>query len=362
MQARRTCAKPWRRSCRGSPCQRPAASSRSYFDNPEGLGLRSTRGGSSDGCAESAATRAGAATRWLRHPTTIVRWRTPRTILICFRIVASMHRAEARMRFARRAGPLFLGAAAARHGSVLHRPRAQGLADLRRPRRTFHRHRASAVTGPRDRWGRGERRRQQVRAQPLTTAVSSGRPGRDLNRHREAGERVPRWMPQVPGRKDASVTFASLQPQFGVKLRVDGAPGPESRARLDLHAARRETALPLCSHCQDRDGNELCVPKTARRPGRRHGATARRSARHPSCEALSSRATPATPTDRPRGPEHHARGGRHNRDPDARRKGRPDRDRLRPGGAPEGTPGAASRRPKVRPELQEPLTMSAVGR
>jgi hypothetical protein len=62
------------------------------------------------------------------------------------------------------------------------------------------------------------------------------------------------------GRK-RSVMFTSLQPQFGVKLKVDGAPGPDPGPGMSFLLPDEKAHL-LSFSCQDRDGNELCVPKT----------------------------------------------------------------------------------------------------
>ena len=64
----------------------------------------------------------------------------------------------------------------------------------------------------------------------------------------------------VPGKK-RSVVISSLQPQFGVKLTIDGAPGPDPGAGMSF-LLPDEKAHALTFTCQDRDGNELCVAKT----------------------------------------------------------------------------------------------------
>jgi hypothetical protein len=61
--------------------------------------------------------------------------------------------------------------------------------------------------------------------------------------------------------KKRSVTFASLQPQYGVVMKVDGVRGPDPGPGFSFMLPD-EKAHTISLACQDRDGNELCVPKT----------------------------------------------------------------------------------------------------
>jgi hypothetical protein len=61
--------------------------------------------------------------------------------------------------------------------------------------------------------------------------------------------------------KKRSVTFASLQPQYGVVMSIDGVRGPEPAPGFTFMLPD-EKAHALSFTCQDRDGNELCVAKT----------------------------------------------------------------------------------------------------
>ncbi|CAN5905137.1 hypothetical protein BH11MYX4_BH11MYX4_41840 [soil metagenome] len=169
------------------------------------------------------------------------------------RIVASMHRAEARMRLARRAGPLFIGAvvlgtsaffvARAFKGS----PTVVTTPDVPTSN-------GALLSGP------GPRPSAARSANPIASgAASSERPiVSSIGTIRPAP--TSSVDASVPGKK-RSVLFASLQPQFGVKLKVDGAPGPDPGPGMSF-LLPDEKPHALTFTCQDRDGNELCVPKT----------------------------------------------------------------------------------------------------
>jgi serine/threonine-protein kinase len=166
------------------------------------------------------------------------------------RIVASMHRAEARMRLLRRAGPLVLGAIALGTGAffvaralrggpaVLHLP-GVGSADT-----------ALASTGPRP--------SAEPSAKPLVASPTpSERPAVALG----AVRLPPASTADAAAAKKRSVTFASLQPQYGVVMKVDGVRGPDPGPGFSFMLPDEKTHA-LWFTCQDHLGNELCVPKT----------------------------------------------------------------------------------------------------
>ena len=166
------------------------------------------------------------------------------------RIVASMHRAEARMRLVRRAGPLFVGAFVLGTGAFFVARALRGSPTLvTTPDPTSTTGRSVAGPGP-----------SAVRsATPaLSASVSSERPV--VTSIGTARINASAADAAVPGRK-RSVTFASLQPQFGVKMKVDFAPGPDPGPGMSFMLPD-EKAHSLLFTCQDRDGNELCVAKT----------------------------------------------------------------------------------------------------
>ena len=171
------------------------------------------------------------------------------------RIVASMHRAEARRRLARRAGPLFLGAIVLGTGAFFVASALKGS-----PTRVTNPDLPASGT-----FRTGPGPSAQRSASPiLTTTASADRPpvtsfgtGRPVM---ASGVDA-----SVPGKK-RMVSFASLQPQFGVKLMIDGVPGPDPAPGMSFMLPD-ERPHTLSITCQDhKTGNELCVPKTVAIP------------------------------------------------------------------------------------------------
>ena len=167
------------------------------------------------------------------------------------RIVASMHRAEARMRLARRAGPLFFGALILGTSAFFVARAFKGSPTL--------------VTTPDVPTSNGA-----VLPGPGPSAARSAgplvSPSAIASVERTAVPSIGVLRPAstvdaaVPGKK-RSVLFSTLQPVFGVKLKVDGVPGPDPGPGVSF-LLPDEKAHVLTFTCQDHDGNELCVPKT----------------------------------------------------------------------------------------------------
>ncbi len=169
------------------------------------------------------------------------------------RIVASMHRAEARMRFVRRAGPLVLGTLALGLGAFfVARALKGGSAVLLLPGVTS----ASTTllaTGPDP--------SAQPSAKPRAAPTPSERPTLALGTVKA---------PIVPAADAAvarkrSITFASLQPQYGVVMKVDGVRGPDPGPGFSFMLPDDKPHA-LWFTCQDHLGNELCFPKTVTVP------------------------------------------------------------------------------------------------
>ena len=169
------------------------------------------------------------------------------------RIVASMHRAEARMRFARRAGPLLLGTIALGTGAFFVASALKGSPTL--------------VTTPEIPSGRASV------IGPGPSAIRSASPTPSSSASTERPVATTSLKPSNSSLVDAgappkkrSVLYASLQPQFGVKLRIDGVPGPDPGAGSSFMLPD-QNAHTLTFTCVDRDGaTELCVPKTVSVP------------------------------------------------------------------------------------------------
>ena len=169
------------------------------------------------------------------------------------RIVASMHRAEARVRLARRAVPLFLGALVLGTSAFFVARQLKGSPTLLTTR-DVPTSNGARLPGPGP--------SAAPSASQLTSAsaaASTERPvALSIGTLRPANPTIADAA--VPGKK-RSVVFSSLQPQFGVKLTIDGVPGPDPGAGMSF-LLPDEKAHALTFTCQDRDGNELCVPKT----------------------------------------------------------------------------------------------------
>jgi hypothetical protein len=165
------------------------------------------------------------------------------------RIVASMHRAEARMRIARRATPLFFGAIALGVGAFFVAKALKGSPVGMTLPGTSSASSTLAVNG-------GLPSATPSTKPALTSPAPSERQALALGAVK----------PPLASTLDAglvkrrSVTFASLQPQYGVVMSIDGVRGPEPAPGFTFMLPD-EKAHALSFTCQDRDGNELCVPK-----------------------------------------------------------------------------------------------------
>ena len=231
----------------------PRTELESYFDDPEGwsaehekrlIGKLCTLGGDARkrGDAVAAAADYNRALAYAPNDPQLLR------------IVASMHRAEARMRLVRRAGPLILGAVALGTGAFfIARALKGGPTALNLPGVTSA-NTALVATGPRP--------SAEPSAKPLTTSpIASERPIVALG-----AVKVPATaIVDASAAKKRSVTFASLQPQYGVVMKVDGVRGPDPGPGFSFMLPD-EKPHALWFTCQDHLGNELCVPKTVNVP------------------------------------------------------------------------------------------------
>ena len=169
------------------------------------------------------------------------------------RIVASMHRAEARMRLARRAGPLLLGAVMLGTGAFFVARALKGSPTLLTPPSVMSGG-PVAVTRP-DPSSEGS-------AKPvMTSPTASERPVLSLGIVKPPATATA----DAATAKKRSVTFASLQPQYGVVMKVDGVRGADPGTGSSFMLPDDKAHF-LSFTCQDRDGNELCVPKTVAVP------------------------------------------------------------------------------------------------
>ena len=309
---------------RSASASRRRAPSSSRISTTPKAGPPSTRSASSGSSARSAATRESAATRSPRPPTTTARSRTRRTI----RSSSASSRACIAQRRACAScvalAPLALGAHRARHRRVLRRACAQGHAD-RRPRSTRSVRpvgSAMVITGPSERSAFGEARCSRRRPRPSVRRSSSAPSSRPSSRPSTAGIA-----------KKRSVTFASLQPPVrrGHERRRRARPEPGPGVSFMLPDEKPHA---LSFTCQDRDGNELCVPKTITVPAGDTEQTARRAAHHPARRSSSSTAIPASRTASKR-----CRTSR------SRRASRP-RSRCAPARPPRPSPSTIARIPR----------------
>jgi eukaryotic-like serine/threonine-protein kinase len=163
------------------------------------------------------------------------------------RIVASMHRAEARMRVAKRAGPLLVGAITLGTAAFFVARALKGSpVELTIPGVPHPRSSLSVASG--------------------SSAVPSAAPVVTSPTPSERPAVVPAGrLSTAPaldaGGKKRSVTFRSLQPQYGVVMKIDGVRGPDPGAGVSFMLPD-EAAHALSFTCEDRSGNELCVAKT----------------------------------------------------------------------------------------------------
>ena len=169
------------------------------------------------------------------------------------RIVASMHRAEARMRLLRRVGPLVLGTLALGTGAFFVAralkgvPPVLGLPGM--PSAS-----SALATGP------------GPSALPSSTPLATSPTPSERPTVALGAMRVPTAaVPDAAAARKRSVTFASLQPQYGVVMKVDGVRGPDPGPGFSFMLADEKTHA-LWFTCQDHLGNELCVPKTVTVP------------------------------------------------------------------------------------------------
>lgn len=164
------------------------------------------------------------------------------------RIVASMTAAEARMRIARRAGPLLLGTIVLGTGAFfVARAIKGGPVELAIPGMGSAGSAIVATGGPSAARSTGA---------VVSAPTASGRPTTV-----SAGSMRPVTIADASAPKKRSVMIASLQPQYGVVMKIDGVRGPEPAAG-SAFMLPDEKAHALSFTCEDRSGNELCVPKS----------------------------------------------------------------------------------------------------
>ena len=226
----------------------PRTELEAYFDDPEGwtaehekrlIGKLCTLGGDARkrGDAVAAAADYNRALAYAPNDPQLLR------------IVASMHRAEARMRIARRATPLVFGALALGFGAFFVAKALKGSPVVPTPQGPSTDGSSMVAKGPPS---------ATPSAKPvLTSPAPSERPTVVLG-----AAKPPLVSTADAGMgKKRSVTFASLQPQYGVVMNVDGVRGPDPGPGVTFMLPD-EKQHSLSFTCQDRDGNELCVPKT----------------------------------------------------------------------------------------------------
>jgi serine/threonine protein kinase len=224
----------------------PRTELEAYFDDPEGwtsehekrlIGKLCTLGGDARkrGDAVAAAADYNRALAYAPNDPQLLR------------IVASMHRAEARLRLARRATPLVLGALALGVGAFFVAKALKGQPLVMTPLGPASGS-SVIVSGPPSTMPSAK--------PPLTSPSPSEHPLTVGGTKPPLASLVDASVP-----KKRSVTFASLQPQYGVVMNVDGVRGPEPGPGFSF-LLPDEKAHALSFTCQDRDGNELCVPKT----------------------------------------------------------------------------------------------------
>ena len=175
------------------------------------------------------------------------------------RIVASMHRAEARVRMVRRVGPLLLGAVALGTGAFFVARAIKGT-----PGTGIERGVPSGASSSVS----GLLRAPRPIAERSPASVASAAP--------LASDRLPPALgavrpPVATGGGDGgasangkkrNVVISSLQPAFGVVMTIDGVRAADPGPGLSL-SLPDQNAHVLAFTCKDeRTGNELCVPKT----------------------------------------------------------------------------------------------------
>jgi eukaryotic-like serine/threonine-protein kinase len=228
----------------------PRTELEAYFDDPEGwtsehekrlIGKLCALGGDSRkrGDAVSAAADYNRALAYAPNDPQLLR------------IVASMHRAEARMRLAKRAGPLLLGAITLGTGAFFVARALKG--------------QPVVLTIP----GVPPAGSSVMVTSGGSSAVPSAKPSAAPLIVAERTAIVPVGRITAPpvdaGNKKRSVTFATLQPQYGVVMKIDGVRGPDPGPGVSFMLPD-EKAHTLSFTCEDRSGNELCVPKSVTVP------------------------------------------------------------------------------------------------
>jgi hypothetical protein len=164
-----------------------------------------------------------------------------------------MHRAEARMRVVRRAGPLLLGVVSLGTGAFFVARALKGapepITTPAGPSTTA----SAVVSAPRP-----------TLAGPVSPVVSSPvASGRPPLAH--GAERHP-VSPAAGNGKKRNVVIASLQPAFGVVMAIDGTLAPDPSPGLSF-SLPDQSAHVITFTCKDsKTGDELCVPKTVNVP------------------------------------------------------------------------------------------------
>jgi serine/threonine-protein kinase len=169
------------------------------------------------------------------------------------RIVSSMHRAEARMRFVRRTGPLVLGTIALGAGAFFI---ARAVKDSRAgdgPATAPTETAAPSVLTDRE-----PRPAMPSGAASGPTAASPSPSSSERRAHiSSAPVRSTVVVPAAaPPKKQRKIRIASLRPAFGVHLAIDGAPAPDPQQEQIL--ALDDKPHSLAFTCVD----DMCEPKT----------------------------------------------------------------------------------------------------
>lgn len=172
------------------------------------------------------------------------------------RIVASMHRAEARMRLVRRAGPLLLGAVALGTGAFFVARALKGSPTAITPTEVPSGGPSTVVSAPRS---SAERPTLPVVS---SHAASAERPALALGSVKPAAAASA----DAGNGKKRNVVISSLQPPHGVVMAIDGVRGADPSPGLSFLLPDQSPHV-LTFTCKDpTNGNELCVPKTVTVP------------------------------------------------------------------------------------------------
>ena len=180
------------------------------------------------------------------------------------RIVASMHRSEARARLVRRLVPLVLGAAVLGSGAYFVAKA------LKSPGAVTHSENGKVTTSTSTSQG-GATASLAVSVPPVSPSASASAPEPSVSvvvhaagSSSTAPVRVIAGPVIVPGPKSAvtrTVRFVTLEPNFGVHMTIDGAPAPDPDPTKPFKLDDKPHTLVFsCS-------GELCTPKTVQLPG-----------------------------------------------------------------------------------------------